>query len=122
MTIPKVHYPKKLEKESFKTKDGWAYIIIGEINYIEASNNYSIIHRLDKTTVECIETIGEVMNKLPCETFFRIHNSTGANLNQVLKYIKITRMLEMENGVQIKVAYKTEKSLLAFFNKNRYAS
>ncbi len=103
-TEPRLYNVHKLEKIALPTEDGCVFMEMATINYCEADGNYTTVHFLDKTRIVVINTLMEVLSLLPKETFFKIHDKHGVNLNQCKKFDKVTSKVEMENGEKLKVA------------------
>ncbi len=114
--VPNIYNNNKLEKILFPTKDGFEMLRICDINYCEADGNYTTIFLVDKNSFVVINKLHEVMEKLPAETFFRIHNSFGVNGNQIHKFYKSTLTVEMENQVILTVSERKLKDFYEFIS------
>ena len=65
-----------------KDKSRMSKVIADEIQYLEGSNNYTIIHTLDKKFV-LSQTLKAVQRSLDPDKFVRIHKSAVVNIDKI---------------------------------------
>ena len=83
-----------------------------EIIYCESDGNYCKIFLEDKRTLFVTRKIKEVLNLLPGEKFFRVHNSYVVNLNKVREYLKTDGYVILSNNTKIPVSRSKKSSFL----------
>lgn len=94
----------KSEYESVK-------IVINDIKYIEGLKDYLKIHLADNRYVLTLSNFKNLMEKLPSETFIRIHNSYAVNLKYV-EAVQRKKVIIEKQRLPISETYKT-----TFFQK-----
>jgi two-component system LytT family response regulator len=60
-------------------------IKLDDIMYIESEGSYSVFTLLNKSTMMASKNLGYFENRLPTDTFFRIHHSFIVNIKHVIK-------------------------------------
>ncbi len=60
-------------------------IKLDDIMYIESEGAYSVFTLVNKTTMMASKNLGYFENRLPTDTFFRIHHSFIVNIKHVVK-------------------------------------
>lgn len=58
-------------------------LALDDIRYVEACGDYVSVHTIDGKSVLSLQTMAQVLEKLPNDMFARIHRSTIVNLNHV---------------------------------------
>lgn len=77
-------------------------ICIHDIEYLEAQQNYCLVHLLlDKGKIMVSVPMCEVLEYLDPQLFVRIHRSFTVNIEHVTKYA--SNMVEMDNGKSINI-------------------
>ncbi len=66
-----------------KVDSHWTRLQLTDIRYIEGSGDYVAIHLADQRKLLSLQTLTQMMARLPGNDFFRIHRSTIVNLNHV---------------------------------------
>ena len=105
-----------LEKRSTKipipTVEGYLFIEVGDIIYLEAQNNYTIIHKLEAKIV-ATKNIGHWENILSPQTFLRIHRSYIINLSKINRYIRAkSPSVVMSGEIHLSVSPSMKNKLL----------
>lgn len=67
-----------------KTGYDWARIDLDSLLYIEADGNYLTFHTLDRRVLTRMK-LTEILEKLPCEAFVRIHKSYIISISKIDK-------------------------------------
>lgn len=83
-----------------------------EIVYCESDGNYCRIFLEDKRTLFVTRKLKEVLNLLPGEKFFRVHNSYVVNLKKVREYLKTDGYVVLDNNKKIPVSRSKKSSFL----------
>lgn len=91
--------------------DQYHFLYLNEIQYLEASGNYTRFELTDGRSITVAKTLGHFSDLLELHGFFRTHASYLVNLSTVNTYIKgsVGRVI-MRNGHTIPVA-KSRKEL-----------
>jgi DNA-binding LytR/AlgR family response regulator len=105
---------KVSDKES--KKDNLIKIKYSDILYIKAKNDYLEIHTVS-ADIETYSTIKAIQEKLPADSFFRIHNSHLVSISAI-KLIK-GNMLILVNGNQLQISKRHKAELMNALNINR---
>ena len=80
-----------------------------DILYAESDGNYSTIFLSDGRRIVVTKKLKEVVQLLPKDTFFRVHNSYIINLEKVKEYLKTDGYVILEPDHKIPVS-RTKKS------------
>lgn len=64
----------------YNTRNGFIFINIHEIIYLEADGNYSTIFLLNGKTETITQSLGQIEEELPAKEFFRVNRSIIINL------------------------------------------
>jgi len=70
------------------TMEGLCFEKVKEINFLEASGNYTALHFTDGRQVLVCKTLREVEQMLPEKPFARIHRSHTVHLKHLKKYVR----------------------------------
>jgi len=97
-------------------KDNLIKIKYNEILYIKAKNDYLDIH-IATAKIQTYSTIKAIQEKLPADSFIRIHNSHLVSL-AAIKLIK-GNMLVLTNGDELEISKRHKAELLKALNINR---
>ena len=101
-----------LSKLALPSADGFIFIRPKEIIFCEADGNYTQVHLVGGRKQVITKTLKDFEKLLPCEFFFRTHNSYIINLSYIKKYNKGEGTLTMENGATLDVAKRKKVSFL----------
>jgi two-component system, LytTR family, response regulator len=107
----------KIERLAVPAKNGFDFIDRDQIVYLEAKNNYTIIHHQSGQKYTCTKTMKEYQEILPDDSFTRTHNSYLVNSKFIKKYFKETKggYIELLDGNTIPVAYRRKDDFLSKF-------
>lgn len=95
-------------------KDGYQFLDIPTILYVESDGNYSRIHLLNKPSLFVSMTLKDLELKLTGNNFCRVHHSYLANLDNVDKYVRSEGgYLIMKNGAIVPVSRAKKGELKA---------
>jgi two-component system, LytTR family, response regulator len=95
------------------TMNGYEFIDLKEIVYIESESNYSILMLLNGRKVTTTRGLGDFEETLEGCGFFRIHKSFVINLSHIQKYIRGEGgTVVMAGGVEIDVARRKKEAFL----------
>jgi two-component system LytT family response regulator len=108
------HLDKKRPRRiTIPTIDGLRFIDIGNIIYLEASNNYTNVYLVDQQKFLVTRTLKDFEELLPPETFLRIHHSTIINRDFIEKYIRGDGgQVVMLNGTVLDVSKRKKTEFL----------
>lgn len=99
---------------AFNTSEGTDFVQYDEINYCEASGNYTFIHKVDKNKILVSKNLGAIEEKLPREQFIRIHHGVTVNVKQILKIDKKDDFVFLKNGLQVSGSTRRMKELKTY--------
>lgn len=106
------------KKFSISNGNETIFISYGEITYIEADGNYSMIHLTDGRKHISVKKIKEFEILLSDELFFRVHHSFIVSLIYVEKlHIDDQYIIELSDGSRIPISRRKKASFLAKFHK-----
>jgi len=105
---------KVSDKES--KKDNLIKIKYTDILYIKAKNDYLDIYTAT-AKIQTYSTIKAIQEKLPADSFIRIHNSHLVSI-AAIKFIK-GNMLGLTNGDELEISKRHKAQLLNVLNINR---
>jgi two-component system LytT family response regulator len=105
---------QKKERILFNTTTGFDVVLLKQIIYVEALGNYCKIHLKDNKYKLVTRSMKSMEDCLPQSIFFRIHNSTIINLNEVSFFVNIDKEVKMSNNKELRVA---ERKLQLFKNR-----
>jgi len=80
-------------KLALSTTEGYLFLRLSEIIYLEASSNYTCIHLMDGRKEMVARTLGEFEDPLLLYPFIRVHRSYIVNLAHVRKMVKGNNIL-----------------------------
>lgn len=107
---------KAQKRVVFGTPGGFDVIVVSDILYVKADQNYCDIHMVDKSKKVVSATLKNIEERLPDTFFCRIHHGYIINLNKVDRYIKADREVVLTNGAVFKIS---ERKLRNFLNRVR---
>lgn len=70
------------------TMEGLCFEKVKDINFLEASGNYTALHFTDGRQILVCKTLREVEQMLPEKPFARIHRSHTVHLKHLKKYVR----------------------------------
>ena len=102
--------PKRL---TIPTNEGFQFINIENIMYLEASNNYTTLYLSGDQKFLVCRTLKDFEDLLPVQTFIRIHHSHIINKDYVEKYIRGDGgQVVMKNGNNLDVSKRKKSEFL----------
>lgn len=102
--------PKRL---TIPTNEGFQFINIENIMYLEASNNYTTLYLSGDQKFLVCRTLKDFEDLLPVHTFIRIHHSHIINKDYVEKYIRGDGgQVVMKNGNNLDVSKRKKSEFL----------
>ncbi len=100
------------------TTEGLTFAAVDDIVFCTADGSYTKMHMTDNTEILLSKTLGDVDELLGEYHFFRIHNSTLVNLQQVKKYIRGEGgEVIMSNGQNLQLARTRKADFLNVFTR-----
>jgi two-component system LytT family response regulator len=102
----------KMEKLALPTQQGFHFLNIGDIEYCEASSNYTYIHLKNKNSILASRTLKDFNELLEDEGFCRIHQSYLINMKYIKKYLKSSSSVLMENGKELSVSVRKKDEFM----------
>jgi two-component system LytT family response regulator len=107
------------EKIAFPTSEGIVFLKVADIEYFEASGNYSIVYTTDNPRGTLfVRSLREIEEMLLDKNFIRPHNSFLVNLEKVKRYIRGDGGdLEMSNDKLVPIARHKKKVVLERMGK-----
>ena len=107
---------EKLENLAIPTIEGFQFVHISVIFYLEAESSYTKIYMSDKSKIISSKNLGYYETELEAEPFLRIHHSVIINLNKVKSYVRGDEgYVILQNGVSLRVAKSKKDDLLTLF-------
>ena len=104
---------------SLPLKNGSRIVQIDEVNYFEASNNYCVIHMINRDEFVISKTLKEYEEILGDNRFIRIHKSFLVNRDQISAYNRKDGMsIELKNGAELPVSRRKQSQFIDEFNLN----
>ena len=96
------------------TSDGFMFVRISEIIYVQAESNYSWVHIADGRKFLLSKTLKNIEEMISSRKFIRVHQSFCVNLDRVNKYIRGQGgYLVLNDGTQIPVSRSRKEDLMA---------
>ena len=99
-------------KITIKTKTKIEIIAFTQINYLEASSNYTYVHLIDGTKKLVSKCLKEMTKQLDMSTFFKSHQSYVINLNYLSAYYQVENKVELTGGIKLSVSRVNKKKLV----------
>lgn len=113
MLLQRVQHSASINKIAVPTMEGLQMILIEDIIYGEADDNYTILHLRQKRKVVVSTTLKDIEETLTEFPFARVHRCFLVNLNAIEKYVKGDGgYLIMSDGSSIDVSRTRKESLL----------
>jgi two-component system LytT family response regulator len=107
---------KKIRKLVINNMEGFKVVAIEEIIRLEGDRNYTHFVLQGNQRITTSKTLGEYEDLLNEHGFFRIHQSTIANLRHIKGYLKKDGgSVEMTDGKQLQVARNRKQEFLEKF-------
>lgn len=113
------HKSNGFRKIAIPTLNGFEFIDINDIQWMMASDSYSILHMIDKKQIVSSHNLGKYEDLL-CDhhPFVRIHHSSMVNLNHISKIIKGKHMtVIMKDGKELEVSVRKKEALMAMIER-----
>lgn len=88
------------------------FINTENIIYCESDGNYCRIHLAEKKPLFISKKLKEIEAILPCDDFFRVHNSYVINLKRVSEYLKTDGYVVLDNQKEIPVSRNKKSAFL----------
>lgn len=111
------------EKIALPTKDGIAMFELDEIVWCQAQKGQTLFHMKDGSKILVSELLKEYESLLPESKFCRIHKSHIINLAHISKYLNGNGgSIIMSNGIEVEVAVRRKKDILAKLRTRKMAS
>jgi two-component system, LytTR family, response regulator len=105
-----------ISKIAIPSQHGVSFIEVNEIEYAEASNNYTKLFLLNKQTHIVSKTLKDVQEVLEDLHFLRVHRQYIINLNHVKQFYRGDNMyVVMTNGENIPIARSQKDKLVEKF-------
>ncbi len=100
-------------KLALPTLEGLVFINVDDINYCEASSNYTTFFLLGGQKYIVSKTLKEYDELLSDRNFFRIHNTYLINIKAIKKYVKGDGgYVIMENDISLDVSKRKKEAFL----------
>ncbi len=104
---------QELENIALPTSEGFDFVPVNEIKYMQSDNNYTWVHLLSQQKYLLARTLKDVSAMMSFPQFFRVHQSYYVNLNHVKKYVRGQGgYLVLKDGTQIPVSRANKEALL----------
>jgi len=102
---------------SVLTNGEYKIINIDDISYFEASNNYCVIHMVNKEEFIVSKTLKEFNDILTDNNFLRIHKSFLVKKDAIVSYNRDNGItIELNNGKHLPVSRRKQALFLDEFN------
>ena len=108
-----VHSSSGFEKIALPTSDGFEFVHMDDIMYLQGESNYSWAFIENGKKYLIAKTLKELSSMIPFSQFYRVHKSYFVNLNHAIKYIRGSGgYLVMKSAVQIPVSRSQKPGLM----------
>ncbi len=102
-----------ISKIAIPNQHGVSFIEVNEIEFAEASNNYTKLNLVNKQQHLLTKTLKDVQDVLEEMHFLRVHRQYIVNLNHIKQFYKGENMyIVMNNGEKIPVARSQKDNLI----------
>lgn len=102
-----------IEKIALPTGEGYEFVHINNIVYLNAESNYTWVHLDSESKYLVSKTLKEMASMIPFPQFFRAHKSYLVNINHVARYIRGQGgYLVLDNDQHIPVARGQKEALM----------
>lgn len=110
--IDRMHPDSNIENLAVPTINGFEFISISEIKYLEAEGNYTWVRLIDTQEYLISKSLKDVNRMIHSDKFIRIHKSYVVNIHHIKKYLKGRGgIIEFKDGKQIPVSRTYLKDL-----------
>ena len=103
------------KKITINTDGKLVFLEPNDIVYAESDGNYATLFLHNGKSILLTKKLKEVVEILPKENFFRIHNSFIVNLNKIKEYLKTDGYVVLDNGKKIPVSRQRKSDFLGKF-------
>ena len=108
-----IKQPEHQQKIALPNRDGYEFVALAQILYIEARGSYTNIVLTNNNKILVSKTLGDIEELLPEEIFLRIHHSTLINQNHVTHFIRTDgSYVIMTNGEKLIVSRARKDEVL----------
>jgi two-component system LytT family response regulator len=104
-----------LDKIVLPTSNGYVFIKMDEIIYVEAHSNYSEFHILNKRPIIVSRTMGQFESILSSFFFYRIHHKYIVNLKLIEHFDTKENHLKMSNGMKLLISSRRKSDFIKCF-------
>lgn len=94
------------QKLALPTQDGFDFVNRNDIEYCEASSNYTYLYLSDQQKILVSRSLKEFDELLSEHGFFRVHQSYLINLSKIKKYLKHQSDVVMQSNATIPVSVR----------------
>ncbi len=102
-----------LQNIALPTGDGFEFVPLAEIEYLQADNNYCWVHLASGKKYLICKTLKQMEAMIGLPQYFRVHKSFNVNLNHVSRYIRGQGgYLIMHNKARIPVSRAKKDELM----------
>jgi len=108
---------KEIEQLAIPSIDGYEFIQLSELIWVQASNNYTVFYMLEGRQIISSRNLKEYNELLPISQFYRIHHSHIINIKFVKKYIKGKHaQVVMSDGTILDIAQRRKDGFVKTYN------
>ncbi|MEM9546840.1 MAG: LytTR family DNA-binding domain-containing protein [Bacteroidota bacterium] len=99
-------------KISFKTLDGYLFLLPDEINFIKSEDIYAFVYYGGaRHFINC--SLKSLEEMLPRDSFLRCHRSYLVNLDRVVKFKRTNKFtLLLENGLEVPISRQKKELVM----------
>ena len=113
MTNMKLHTMRTMENIALPTSDGFEFVHMNEIVFLQSESNYTWVHIRDQKKHLLTKTLKDMQAMITFPQFFRAHQSYLVNLNHVKKYVRGKGgYLVLKDDTQIPVSRANKEALM----------
>jgi two-component system, LytTR family, response regulator len=107
----------QFNKIAVPTSEGFELVLVDQVIYLEANDNYTHLFLKNKTKIIACRTLKEMEEQLQdFPLFIRVHHSSMVNLNEVKKYVRGEGgYLVMTDDTAVNVSRSRKDSLMKWF-------
>ena len=103
---------RTIDKIAVPNAEGWDFVHVDDILYLQANGNYTQIHFIDKRKSLIARTLKSFEHQLHHDQYFRSHQTYLVNINHVNKFYRGSGgYLLLDSGDKIPVARSRREAL-----------
>lgn len=111
--VARLKPPPSQNKIALPNKEGYEFIEVNNISYCHAEGAYTKIYLDNKKQILISRSLGDIIDLLPHDLFFRIHHSIVVNISQVTHFIRTDGgYIRMKTGEELAVSKSKREAVM----------